>query len=139
MNDYGFQGRKRGRPVKRDATYYQDIWEMYQSLAAWFVGKHERAHRSIRELLETYFINLFMEHGLRVMRVNSPEFKGRLRTLENNISFAKKHHSGSHNNPAFVVKDKSLKLVSIKGKSFLIRDLGDAGYEIHPAPETVEI
>ena len=87
--DYG-TSKKRGRPKVRDAAYYRDIWDMYCSTRDWFFRSYGRHHKSVAELLEVYYVNLFTSHGLSAMRVNSKEFKGRLRTLENEISRARK-------------------------------------------------
>jgi hypothetical protein len=62
----------------------------------WFLETHGRTHRSVPELIEVYYTDLFQKHGLRVMRVNSKEFKGRMHTLENEISKAKKHQFPRH-------------------------------------------
>ena len=83
---------KRGRPLKRDAAYYQAIWDTFCSMAGWFLEKHGRPHRSVPKLIEAYYTDLFMRHGFRGTRVNSPEVRGRMKTLENDISKAKKHY-----------------------------------------------
>ncbi|WP_342620840.1 hypothetical protein [Rhodoferax sp. GW822-FHT02A01] len=87
---------KRGRPLKRDRDYYLTIWKTFCSMEKWYLETHGHEHRSVPELIEVYYTDLFQKHGLRVMRVNSPEFRGRMRTLENEISKAKKHQFPRH-------------------------------------------
>lgn len=87
---------KLGRPKKRDESYYREIWEFFCSMEDWFIATYQRKQKSVAELLESYYIDTFLNRGLRVMRVNSPEVRGRMHTLENEISKAKKHQFPRH-------------------------------------------
>lgn len=88
--------KKRGRPKIRDESYYLSILEMLDSMSRWFLVTFGRKHRSVNELCKVYYIDLFQKHNLRVMSVDSPEFRGRIRTLENEISRAKKIFKHAH-------------------------------------------
>lgn len=81
--------RKIGRPKKRTTAYYREMWVLYCWVSEWFENTQGRPHASVAELLETYFSNMFTEHGMRASRVKDSGIKSKLKTFSNEISIAK--------------------------------------------------
>jgi hypothetical protein len=82
--------RRRGRPQTRTAAHYASLIAELQSMAAWFQKAHQRPHRSDVELLTVYLTEAFAREGKRRCRATGPEFAGRLKTLRNELSRARK-------------------------------------------------
>lgn len=82
--------RRRGRPQTRTDAHYASLLAELQSMAAWFHQAHQRAHRSDVELLTAYLGESFAREGKRRCRATGAEFAGRIKTLRNELSRARK-------------------------------------------------
>lgn len=82
--------RSRGRPKKRTQEFYLSLWREYQGIKSWFYITFGRREASDVELLKAYFSRHFVSDGLRAGRTEDPAFKGKLKTIRNELGKAKK-------------------------------------------------
>lgn len=86
--------RPRGRPKTRTSEHYHRLFEEHQAMTKWFIALNGRPADSDRELLTTYIVASLEELNMRASRVTSNEFKGRLKTLRNEFSTARRLFGG---------------------------------------------
>jgi len=82
--------RSRGRPKKRTQEFYLSLWREYQGIKSWFYITFGRREASDVELLKAYFSRQFVSDGLRAGRTEDLAFKGKLKTIRNELGKAKK-------------------------------------------------
>lgn len=82
--------RQRGRPKTRTAAHYADLIEAHRLLSAWFKEAKGRPAASDIELLTVFFATNLQQRNLRASRIDSSEIQGRLKTLRNEFSQARR-------------------------------------------------
>ena len=82
--------RPRGRPKTRTSEHYHRLFEEHQAMTKWFISLNGRPADSDRELLTTYIVASLKKQNMRAGRVTSNEFNGRLKTLRNEFSTARR-------------------------------------------------
>lgn len=82
--------RPRGRPKKRTSDHYRHLHDEHQAIADWYESVTGRPAKSDRELLTAYLSASLEVQNMRASRITSREFKGRLKTLRNEFSTARR-------------------------------------------------
>lgn len=78
------------RPKTRTTEHYAALVQKHAEIAAWFLLTFERPHRSERELLTEHLADEFSKHGLRSGRAHEKEMAGKVKTLMNELSLARR-------------------------------------------------
>lgn len=91
------EARRRGRPLIRTADHYAALIDDFQRMAAWFLKTHQRPHRSDIELITCFISESLAQDGKRRSRVAGAEWAGRIKTMRNELSRARKWHRQAGN------------------------------------------
>jgi hypothetical protein len=78
------------RPKTRTPEHYAALVQKHAEIAAWFLLRFARPHRSERELLTEHLADEFSKHGLRSGRAYAKEMAGKVKTLMNELSLARR-------------------------------------------------
>jgi hypothetical protein len=82
--------RKPGRPLKRSDDYLRELLKAHREVVAWFIEQRGGAPRSDVELYTAFFGWQFESNGQRAARTASPDFRGALKTLRNELAEARR-------------------------------------------------
>jgi len=89
--------RRRGRPRTRTADHYATLMDDFQRMAAWFLATHQRPHRSDIELITSFLAESLAQEGKRRGRAGGAEWAGRIKTIRNELSRARKRQQQAVN------------------------------------------
>lgn len=83
------------RPKIRTPEHYAALLKRHKELSNWFQVTFGRPHQSDKELLKAHLSDELQKIGMRVNRVNESEMAGKLKTMLNELSSARRLYPDS--------------------------------------------